>query len=289
MADTPKINIPKSLIQPMQETQTETLQVAGKKKHLSIGISKETTMQERRVALVPAAVATLIAHGHEVIVEAGAGRQANYGDFKYSEVGAKIVHDKKQVFECDVLIKAAPPSLEEIKLMRPDLMLISPLHLPRVSVEYIEALQEKRVIALAVEYIKDDNGNFPVVSILSQMAGTSAVLTAAELLNNYDGGKGVLLGGIAGVPPAKVVILGAGVVAEYAVKTAIGLGAEIRVFSNDINKLVRLQNRVGRSLNTSSLNPQQLEKELIGAEVAIGAIHSKTGRTPVVVLSLIHI
>lgn len=240
-------------------------------------------MQERRVALVPAAVATLIAHGHEVIVEAGAGRQANYGDFKYSEVGAKIVHDKKQVFECDVLIKAAPPSLEEITLMRPDMMLLSPLHLPAVSVEYIEALQKKRVIALAVEYIKDENGNFPVVSILSQMAGTSAVLTAAELLNNYDGGKGVLLGGIAGVPPAKVVILGAGVVAEYAVKTALGLGAEIRVFSNDINKLVRLQNRVGRSLNTSSLNPQQLEKELIGAEVAIGAIHSKTGRTPVVV------
>lgn len=283
MGNKPKIDIPKSLIEPMMETQTETLQVSKKKKHLSIGITKETTMQERRVALVPAAVQTLIAHGHEVIVEAGAGRQSSYADFKYSEVGAKIVHDKKQVFECDVLLKAAPASIEEISFMRPNMILISPLHLPQVTEEYIQKLKKKRVIALALEYIKDAADNFPVVGILSQMAGISSILTAAELLNNNSGGKGVLLGGVAGVPPAKVVILGAGVVAEYAVRTAIGLGAEVRVFDNDIYKLVKLQNRVGRSLNTSSLNPQQLEKELLTAEVAIGAMHSKSGRTPVVV------
>jgi len=283
MGNKPKIDIPKSLIEPMMDTQTETLEISKKKRHLSIGITKETTMQERRVALVPAAVATLVAHGHEVIVEAGAGRQSSYADFKYSEVGGKIVHDKKQVFECDVLLKAAPPSMEEIDLMRPNMILISPLHLPRVTADFIQKLQKKRVIALAMEYIKDDNNKFPVVSIISQMAGISAILTAAELLNNNSGGKGVLLGGVAGVPPAKVVILGSGAVAEFAVKTAIGLGAEVRVFDNDISKLVRLQNRIGRSLNTSSLNPQQLEKELLTAEVAIGAIHSKTGRTPVVV------
>ncbi|MBT8218264.1 MAG: alanine dehydrogenase, partial [Bacteroidia bacterium] len=283
MGNKPKIDIPKSLIDPIYETQTETLQVTKKKKHLSIGIAKETTMQERRVALVPAAVSALIGHGHHVVVESGEGDKCSYSDHKYSEAGAKISHSKKEVFECDVLVKAAPPSVNEIELMHPNMILISPLHLPGVTAEYIQKLKQKRVIALAMEYIKDGSENFPIVSIISQMAGISAILTAAELLNNNNDGKGVLFGGIAGVPPAKAVILGAGVVAEFAVKAALGLGAEVRIFDNNIYKLARLQNRIGRSLNTSSLNPQQLQKELISAEVAIGAVHSKTGRTPVVV------
>ncbi|HHS95071.1 MAG TPA: alanine dehydrogenase, partial [Phaeodactylibacter sp.] len=144
-------------------------------------------------------------------------------------------------------------------------------------------LKQKRVIALALEYIKDDIGSFPVVRIMSEMAGLSAILTAAELLSNSRGGKGVLLGGISGVPSAKVVILGAGVVAEFATRAALGLGADIRVFDNNIYKLMRLQSQVGCQLNTSSFNPYQLEKELLTADVAIGAIHSETGRSPIVV------
>jgi alanine dehydrogenase len=134
-----------------------------------------------------------------------------------------------------------------------------------------------------MEYIKDDAGTFPVVRIMSEMAGLSAMLTAAELLSNTFGGKGVLLGGISGVPSAKVVILGAGIVAEYATRVALGLGAEVRIFDNDIYKLKRLQNQLGRPLFTSVFNPYYLQEELLNAEVAIGAIHAKSGRAPLVV------
>jgi len=136
---------------------------------------------------------------------------------------------------------------------------------------------------LAMEYIKDENGTFPVVRIMSEMAGMSSILTAAELLTNSKEGKGVLFGGISGVPSAKVVILGSGVVAEFATRAAMGLGADIRILDNNIYKLMRLKNRVGRQLHTSSLSPHQLEKELLTADVAIGAIHSNHGRTPIVV------
>ncbi|MBK9491835.1 MAG: alanine dehydrogenase, partial [Haliscomenobacter sp.] len=162
-------------------------------------------------------------------------------------------------------------------------ILISPLHLPIISGEYINKLRQKRVIALAMEYIKDDLDNFPVVRTMSEMAGIRAMLTAAELLTSTGGGKGILLGGISGVPSAKVVILGAGIVAENATRVALGLGAEVRIFDNNIYKLKRLQNQVGRQLYTSSIDPYYLNEELLTADVAIGAIHSKSGRAPVIV------
>lgn len=278
-----RIPIPKIFTEGRFQTQTEMLQLQHKPDKLFIGIPKETTMQENRVALVPASVATLIAHGHRVVVEAGAGERANYSDHNYSEVGADIAYSKEQVFKSDILLKVAPPTLSEIDLLHPNQILISPLHIPIITAEFINKLRHKRVIALAMEYIKDEIGSFPLVRIMSEIAGLSAMLTAAELLTNTGGGKGVLLGGISGVPSAKVVILGAGVVAEFAARTAIGLGADIRVFDNNIYKLMRLQSQVGRQLNTSSFNPFQLEKELLTADVTIGAIHSKTGRAPILV------
>ncbi len=278
-----RIPIPKIFTEGRFQTQTEMLQLQDKPDKLFIGIPKETTIQENRVALVPASVASLIAHGHRVVVEAGAGEKANYSDHDYSEIGADIAYSKEQVFKSDILLKVAPPSLEEIDLLHPNQILISPLHIPVITAEFINKLRQKRVIALAMEYIKDEIGTFPLVRIMSEIAGLSAMLTAAELLTNTSGGKGVLLGGISGVPSAKVVILGAGVVAEFATRTAIGLGADIRVFDNNIYKLMRLQNQVGRQLNTSSFNPFQLEKELLTADVTIGAIHSKTGRAPILV------
>jgi len=240
-------------------------------------------MQENRVALVPASVASLIAHGHRVVIEKDAGKNANYSDHDYSEVGADIAYSPEQVYKADIILKVAPPTIDELEYLKPNQILISPLQIPIISSEFITRLKQKRVIALAMEYIRDDIGSFPLVRIMSEMAGLSAMLTAAELLTNTSGGKGVLLGGISGVPPAKVVILGAGVVAEFATRTAIGLGAEIRVFDNDIYKLMRLQHLVGRPLNTSSLNPMQMEKELTSTDIAIGAIHSQTGRTPIIV------
>ncbi|MCS6929445.1 MAG: alanine dehydrogenase [Saprospiraceae bacterium] len=265
-------------------TQTETLEVGRRHQQLFIGIPRETTLQENRVALIPHSVATLTAHGHRVVVESGAGEKARFSDLNYTEAGAEVSYSREDVYKADVILKVAPPTLEEITLMRPNQVIISPLHLPLVTAEYIEQLQRKRVIALAMEYIRDaEMGVFPIVRAMSEIAGTSALLIAAELLSTARGGLGILLGGIAGVPPAKVIILGAGVVAEFATRTAIGLGAEVRIFDNNVYKLMRLQRHIGRQLHTSVINPIHLTEQLLTADVAIGAIHSGHGRSPVLV------
>ena len=265
-------------------TQTEKLEVLPRHQQLFIGVPKETTLQENRVALVPHSVATLAAQGHRILVQAGAGDKIKISDHDYSEAGAEVVQSAEEVFRADVLLKVAPPTLQEIDWMRPNQVLISPIHLPMLNPEYITRLQKKRVISLAMEYIRDDEtGVFPIVRVMSEIAGTSAILIAADLLSTARGGKGVLLGGIAGVPPAKVIILGAGVVAEFATRTAIGLGAEVRIFDNNVYKLMRLQKHVGRQLHTSIINPVHLREQLLTADVAIGAIHSAQARTPMVV------
>ncbi len=280
-----RIPIPESLTESQSQylTQSETLQVQPRSNKLFIGIPKEIILQENRVPLVPSSVATLVANGHRIIIEQGAGDKAFYKDRDYSEAGADIAYSPEQVYKADVILKVAPPTLAEIDHMRPNQILISPLQLTIISADYINKLKHKRVIALAMEYIKDESDTFPVVRIMSELAGLSAMLTAAELMSTTGGGKGVLLGGISGVPSAKVVILGAGIVAEYATRTALGLGAEVRIFDNNIYKLKRIQNQVGRQLYTSAIDPFVLINELITADVAIGAIHSKTGRTPMVV------
>lgn len=278
-----KIPIPKSLTEGQLQPQAEMLALEHKRDALYIGIPKVESSSENRVALAPSAVASLTGHGHRVVVEAGAGEKANYNDHRYSEAGAEIAYSKEQVFKANIMLQVAPPTLEEIKLFHPNQVVISPLHIPGLSDYFIEAIKAKRVIALAMEYIQDESGSFPFVRIMSELAGMSAMLTAAELLATTSGGKGVLLGGIAGVPSAKVVILGAGVVGESATRVALGLGAAVRVFDNNVYKLMRLQQHVGQKLNTSTLNPFQLEKKLLNADVAIGAVHSKTGRTPVIV------
>jgi alanine dehydrogenase len=284
MSEKTKIQLPKELSDFSWQPQTEVLEVApGRPQRLFIGIPKEATFQESRVGLVPHSVATLVAHGHRVVVESGAGQNSRFSDHEYSEVGAEIAHDRERVFQADLLVKIAPPTLEEIDLFRPNQILISPIHLPTRDAEYLQKLQKKRVIALAMEYIRDESGLFPFVHIMSEIAGTSAILIAGELLSNINGGRGVLLGGIAGVPPAKVIILGAGVVAEFATRTALGLGAEVRIFDSNVYKLMRLQNRIGRQLHTSIINPIHLKEQLKSAQVAIGAIHSAQGRAPMIV------
>jgi alanine dehydrogenase len=265
-------------------TQPEMLALHPRHQYFTIGIPQETILQENRVALAPPAVYTLVAHGYRILVERGAGLKSRYSDQEYSEAGAELVSSHEEVFKADVLLKAAPPTLEEIDLMHPNQVLISPIQLPMLESEYITRLLKKRVTALAMEYIRDDDrGVFPIVRVMSEIAGISAIHIAADLLATNRGGQGVLLGGVAGVPPAKVIIIGAGVVAEFATRTAIGLGAEVRIFDNDIYKLMRLQNQVGRQLHTSVINPVHLKEQLLSADVAIGAIHSQKGRTPLIV------
>lgn len=259
------------------------LAVQSKKPNLSIGILRESMLQENRVALVPASVAYLVANNHKVVMETGAGDRSHFTDHEYSEAGTEIVYSKEEVFKCDVILKVAPPTLKELDYFQTNQILISPLQIPLISKDYIHKLRQKRITALAMEYMKDDDGSFPLVRILSELAGISAILTAAELLSATSGGTGILLGGISGVPPAKVVILGGGVVAEYATRTALGLGAGVYVFDNNIYKLMRLQARVGQRLYTSSINHTYLMQALHDADVAIGAVHSKAGRTQLIV------
>lgn len=261
----------------------ETLQVVPRKKQLFIGIPKETQFQENRVPLTPEAVAVLVNEGHDVAVEHGAGDGSFYFDSDYSEAGARIVYEKAELFKAMVIIKSAPISEAEAALLQPNQVVISPIHLPLMKAQIMEQLIAKKIIAIAFDSIKDDAGTYPIVRSMSEIAGNYAILVAARYLGNTDNGKGVLLGGITGVAPARVLIIGAGVVAEFAARAAFGLGASVRIFDNSISRLMRLQNNIGRRCFTSVLEPVTLAEELRTADVAIGALKPVNGITPVVV------
>lgn len=263
--------------------QEQAVMTAQKKGKLFIGLPKERTFDENRIGLTPDAVEMLVANGHQVIVEHDAGKACGFYDHLYSEAGGEISKNTEEVFQADILIKVAPPTLFEIELMRPGQHLISPIHMPSISKEYLYALMKKKVNAIAYEFLRDDSNNYPFVSAMSEISGSNAVLIGAELLSNVHNGKGILLGGISGVPPAKVVILGAGVVGTFASRAAIGLGAQVSVFDNDVYRLNHLQNNIGQRIFNSVITPEILRKELEGADLVIGAIHSKQGRTPVIV------
>jgi alanine dehydrogenase len=262
--------------------QAETVLLPTKQDALFIGIPNEPSPHENRVALTPSSVASLVGQGHRICIETGAGLRAHFSDHSYSEAGAEIIYTTEQVYKADILLKVAPLTMPEIELLQPNQIVITPVHLPSLTKESIALLKQKRVVAIAIDYVKDASGAFPMVRSMAEIAGMSAVLTAAELLSNGTG-QGILLGGITGVPSAKVVIIGAGMVAQCAARTALGLGAEVRIFDNNTCKLLRLQSHLGRQLYTSTLNPSVLERELLTADVAIGALHSHTGRTPIVV------
>lgn len=281
MSEERRIKLPEELRHLLP--QEEALAVVTKPSKIHIGIPKESTFQENRIPITPEAVDLLINNGARVVIESKAGEGSHYYDTDYSEVGAEIVYDKKDVFQSDVIIKSAPITQEEIKLMSLNQTLITPIHLPTLEVETLNQLMLKRVTALASEYIRDSAGNFPIVRSMSEIAGIASVLVGSELLSNRQNGKGVLLGGITGVPPATVIILGAGTVGEFAAQSAIGLGAEVRVFDNSIYKLKRLQHAVGHRVFTSVMREDILSAELKNADIVIGAIHSKSGRAPVVV------
>jgi alanine dehydrogenase len=262
--------------------QEEKLEIAKHKSELFIGIPKETSYQERRICLTPDAVNSLTSHGHRVLIESGAGINSSYSDKDYSDAGAEITSDTQKVLGCPMILKVEPATLSEIEMMNPQTIVISAIQLKTRKKEYFEALQKKRITALAFEYIKDEDGSFPAVKSLSEIAGTASVLVAAELLTASKFGNGLLFGNITGVPPTEVVILGAGTVAEFAARTAIGLGASVKVFDNSITKLRRLQNNLNQRIFTSTIQNKTLLKSLRRCDVAIGAMRGKY-RTPIVV------
>jgi alanine dehydrogenase len=265
------------------ETLEEKLDIKPQGARLTIGIPKETAFQEKRVALIPEAVAVLVSNGHEVVIEHKAGEGSKYNDKDYSEAGAKIAYNKAEVYKAPILIKSAPILEEDVPHLQLNQTVISPIHLSLLKKELIEKLMEKRITALGFENLKDDSGTYPIVRSMSEIAGSAVMLIAGQYLGSANNGKGVLLGGISGIPPTKVIIIGAGVVGEFATRTALALGASVKVFDNNVYRLKRLQNNLGVRVWTSVIEPRILAKQLKTCEVAVGALSNENGRSPIVV------
>jgi alanine dehydrogenase len=261
----------------------EMLEVARKKGKLFIGIPKEIAFQETRVPLVPDAVALLINNGHRVVIEAGAGRTAHFEDNDYSEAGAEIAYSPQDVYKANVILKIAPPTLDEIEMMQHKQILFSALQLHVQPESFLRKLISKKLNCVAFDLMTDDEGIYPVIRAMGEIAGGTSILIAAELLSNANNGVGSILGGISGISPTEVVIIGAGTVGEFAARAAIGLGATVKVFDNSTSRLRRLQNQLGSRIFTSVIVPKVLEKHLKTADVAIGAMRARGGRAPVVV------
>jgi len=262
--------------------QKEMLEVKKSKDELLIGIPCETSYQEKRVCLTPDAVSTLTAHGHRVLIESKAGSNANFSDDNYSEAGGEITNDTAKVFACDMVIKIAPPTFNELSMMKPESVLFSALQLKTRSQDYFKQLTKKKITGLAFEFIKDHYNSYPIVKALSEIAGKSTVHIASELLTNLTDGNGLLFGNVSGVPPTEVVILGAGTVGEFAARSSLGLGADVKIFDSSLTRLRNLQRSLGHEVYTSTFQPSILKKCIERADVLIGAVKGKN-RSPVIV------
>ena len=262
----------------------EQVQAIGQqKKSLYIGIPKENSLQEHRVALIPGAVNLLVNNGHRIVIETGAGKKIGYTDHQYTEAGAEVAYSPEDVYKADIILKVAPASAKEVEMMRQGQNVFSALQLSVQPKDSLKSMMDRKVTAIAWEHIKDHSNIFPVVRAMGEIAGNTAILIAAEYLSNVHQGSGIMFGGISGVPPTEVVILGAGTVGEFATRAALGWGASVKVFDNSVSKLRRLQNDLGTRLFTSIIQPDILRDALKTADVAIGAVRSPYGRTPCLV------
>ena len=258
--------------------QESLLKVKKNKGTFFIGMPKEISLQEKRITLTPDAVGLLSGEGHDVWVETGAGLGSNFTDHQYSEAGAKVVYSAKEVYQADAILKIEPPTIEEIAFLKAGQILISAFQYGNQTATYLEALCRKKVIALGFELIEDKVGGMPIIRAMSEIAGSTVMQVAAEHLSTAHNGKGVILGGVTGVPPTKVVIIGAGTVAEHAARAAQGLGADVKIFDNHIYKLRRIKHALGQQVYTSTIDTATLRNCLVTADVVIGALRSEKGR-----------
>lgn len=252
-------------------------------KSLVVGLPKEGSSQEKRICLTPEAIGLLSNNGISVVVETGAGLQAKFTDQDYSDAGAKVVYTSKEALDADIVLKVDPPTQVEMDMMRTGSCLISALQLGSQNQEFIQKLNEKKITAVAFEYLEDKVEGMPVVRAMSEIAGSTVMLIAAEYLSSVNDGKGLIMGGVTGVPPTQVVIIGAGTVAEYAARTALGLGANIKIFDNHIYKLRRIKQLIGQQIYTSTIDNFSLSQALSEADVVIGALRAEKGRNKIVV------
>lgn len=251
---------------------------------LRIVVPKEVALEESRLSLTPDAVALLCARGHEVAIEAGAGILAKFSDHEFSNAGAKMTYSPQETYQSgNLVMKVNPPTLEEIQMIQTGSSVVSALQTSQLTREYMEAMNSRKITGLAFELMEDEVGNVPVVRAMSEIAGSIVLFIAAECLSSPNGGKGLIMGGITGVPPTKVVIIGAGTVGEFAARAALGLGAEVKIFDNQLYKLRRIKQEVGAQLFTSTLDLVNLTDAVRRADVVVGAIRPENGRTPCVV------
>lgn len=253
------------------------LREIAKQPRLSIGLPKENTEHETRLGLTPEGVAIVTEEGHSVYVESNAGLPMSYTDMQYSEAGAFIVNTSAEVFNADIVLKISPPTLAEIGLMQDHSSVFSMLQLNHLSAEIIQLLRKKKMNAIAYELIRDEQKTFPVVSSISEIEGSTAIGVAAELMSNERGGKGLLLGGVAGISPTEVLILGAGITGTVAARTALALGAQVKIFDHDISKLRKIQHYLGQQVFTSVIHPAVLFKALSSADAVIGNLRYING------------
>lgn len=253
--------------------QEEMLEIGKKQKKLIIGLLKEDFELDKRIPLTPEAVEVLVNNGHDVLIESTAGEGANYTNSDYSEHGGYIVQNRQQVLNADILLKVTPLSVKEIEKLKGHQLIISFLQLNYQSESYIKALLKQKVTAIAYDYLRDEFDRYPILQSMSAIAGNAAIVMAGEYLSNELGGKGVMLGGISGITPSEVVIIGADTAAEFAARAALGFGAFVKVFDTSVHKLEVLQRNLGNRLHTSIFHPQVLSRTLKSADVLIGAIN----------------
>lgn len=254
----------------------EMLEIKRKGKRISIGIPSDFEKVEYRVPLTPQAIELLVSYGHDIFIEKNAGKASSYSDEEYSAAGAQVVEKKQDIYECDVILRVAPFSSEEIDLLKGHQILMSNLQINAHSTETILKLQQKKVTTIGYEYIENDNGCVPIVQLMSQISGNTSITLASEYLSNSRDGKGVLLGGVTGITPAELVILGSGTAAEFAARTALGMGVTVKVFDDNMFQLRMLEEKLGQRIFTSVFYPKVLKKALKSADAVLGAMPPNT-------------
>jgi alanine dehydrogenase len=250
----------------------EMLEIQRKEKKIVIGIPSDLSKVEYRVPLTPQAVEMLVAHGHEIHIETQAGRHASYSDNEYREAGAKVMEKKEEILQCDIIVRVSPFDVQEIEMLPGNQVIISNMQVQSHCRETIDKLMQKKVTCVAYEYLENDDGYLPFVHQMSQISGIAAITIASEYLSTSRGGKGVLFGDVTGITPAELVIIGSGTAAEFAARSALGLGIVVKVFDSSVDELSKMEEKLGQRIFTSVFYPRVLKKALLSADVVIGAM-----------------
>lgn len=251
---------------------------------MNVGILKELPNQERRVALTPAGVQALVSVGSHVYIERDAGNASHFSNEEYQAVGGTIVYTSDEIFgRSDLVLKISSPSEEECRRIEESCTIFSFLHLAIAKTKLIDLLLARRVCAIGYELIEDDRGDLPILQVMSEIAGQMSTQIAGRFLESSNNGRGIVMGGITGIPPATVVIIGAGTVGSAATRMALGAGAEVIVLDKELSRLRALEQRFNYRIVTALMNDYNLKKALQFADVVVGAVLIKGERAPHVV------